>query len=72
VSDIKLFTLGGNGAKELSGSVAQLERELQTHVENNMEVLLDVRFLKTEHDTVALEEGFRADMRNKGHWVRVT
>jgi predicted transport protein len=57
MSDIKLFTLDGNGAKELSGSAAKLERDLQTHVEDNMEVLLGVRFLKTEHSTGNTHKG---------------
>jgi len=57
MSDIKLFSLGGDGAKELSGSAAKLERDLQSQVEDNMEVLLGVRFLKTEHDTGNTHKG---------------
>lgn len=57
MSDIKLFTLSGSGAKELSGRAAKLERDLQTQVEDNMEVLLGVRFLKTEHSTGNTHKG---------------
>lgn len=57
MSDIKLFALSDDGAKELSGSAAKLERDLQTQVENNMEVLLGVRFLKTEHSTGNTHKG---------------
>lgn len=51
MSDIKLFALGGDGARELTGSAAKLEKALQTQIEQNMEVLLGVRFLSSEHDT---------------------
>ena len=57
MSDIKLFSLGGDGANELSGSAAKLERDLQSQVEDNMEVLLGVRFLKTEHSTGNTHKG---------------
>ncbi len=57
MSDIKLFALVADGAKELSGSAAKLERDLQTQVEDNMEVLLGVRFLKTEHSTGNTHKG---------------
>jgi predicted transport protein len=57
MSDIKLFALGGEGTKELSGSAAKLERDLQTQVEENMEVLLGVQFLKTEHSTGNTHKG---------------
>ena len=51
MSDIKLFTLDSEGAQELSGSSASLEKELQHLVEANLEVLLGVRFLATEYNT---------------------
>ena len=57
MSDIKLFALGADGARELSGSAAKLEKTLQTQIEQNMEVLLGVRFLKTEHDTGSTHKG---------------
>ena len=57
MSDIKLFALSDDGAKELSGSAAKLVRDLQNQVENNMEVLLGVRFLKTEHSTGNTHKG---------------
>lgn len=51
MSDIKLFTLNSEGAQELSGSSASLEKELQHLVEANLEVLLGARFLATEYNT---------------------
>lgn len=57
MSDIKLFALGGDGARELSGSSAKLEKDLQTQIEQNMEALLGVRFLKSEHDTGNTHKG---------------
>ena len=51
MSDIKLFALGGDGARELMGSAAKLEKDLQAQIEENMEALLGVRFLKSEHST---------------------
>lgn len=57
MSDIKLFALGGDGAKELVGSAAKLEKELQSQIEQNMEALLGVRFLDTEHSTGITHKG---------------
>lgn len=57
MSDIKLFALGGDGAKELSGSAAKFEKTLQTQIELNIEVLLGVRFLSSEYDTGSTHKG---------------
>ena len=51
MSDIKLFSLENNSAKELAGKYAALEKELQILIERNMESFLGVRFIKTEHAT---------------------
>lgn len=51
MSDIKLFRLQGGKAKELPGQASDLEKPLQTLIESNLEELLGVRFLATEHST---------------------
>lgn len=57
MSDIKLFSLALDGVAELTARTASLEKHLQQHVEQNMEVLLGVRFLKTEHPTGKTHKG---------------
>jgi len=51
MSDIKLFALSSGAAKEIAGSAAVLEKSLQTLIERNLEALLGVRFLASEHTT---------------------
>jgi len=51
MSDIKLFKLNDGKADELSGYASDLERPLQTLIENNLESLLGIRFLATEYST---------------------
>lgn len=51
MSDIKLFRLTDGKANEMHGLVSDLEKPLQTLIEGNLEQLLGVRFLKTEHST---------------------
>ena len=51
MSDIKLFQLKSGGATELKGEASHLEKPLQTLIENNLEPLLGVRFIKSEHPT---------------------
>ncbi len=51
MSDIKLFRIDDGHVKELSGRAANLEKSLQTLMERNLEALLGVRFLATEHST---------------------
>ena len=57
MSDIKLFQLKGNSVTELAGHAVKLEKDLQFHVESNMEVLLGVRFLATEYGTGKTHKG---------------
>ena len=57
MSDIKLFRTGPNGVAELKGQSMALERTLQTLMERNLEVLLGVRFLASEHSTGAQHRG---------------
>lgn len=64
MSDLKLFQTNAGALGELESSSAPLERGLQTLFENNLEVLLGVRFLASEYatthggrmDTLGLDE----------------
>jgi predicted transport protein len=51
VGDIRLFSTTGPSAVELTGSSVQLEKSLQTYMEQNLEALLGVTFLATEYAT---------------------
>lgn len=51
MSDIKLFKVAAGRATELQGDPSDLERPLQTLIENNLEPLLGIRFVKSEHST---------------------
>jgi hypothetical protein len=51
MSDIKLFRLIGNKATEIPTSASTLEKPLQNLIEQNLEVLLGIRFLATEYST---------------------
>ncbi|KEF32491.1 hypothetical protein D777_01125 [Marinobacter nitratireducens] len=57
MSDIKLFQLNGEIATELGGKSAQLEKDLQNHIESNMEALIGVRFLASEYGTGKTHKG---------------
>ncbi|XKH59575.1 DUF5655 domain-containing protein [Halomonas sediminis] len=57
MSDIKLFQLTGTSATELSGKSAQLEKDLQNHIEANMDALIGVRFLAGEYSTGKTHKG---------------
>lgn len=57
MSDIKLFQLAGANAVELSGKSAKLEKDLQSHIEANMEILIGVRFLASEYSTGKTHKG---------------
>lgn len=57
MSDLKLFHLAGDNVAQLSGGAVSLERSLQNTFEKNLEALLGVRFLASEHIT----EGGRMD-----------
>lgn len=57
MSDIKLFSINGQSAQELEAKTAVLEKDLQKHVEQYMEVLLGVRFLATEYSTGKTHKG---------------
>lgn len=51
MSDIKLFKLNNGKADELQGDASDLEKPLQTLIENNLESLLGIRFLSSEYST---------------------
>jgi len=50
MADIKLFSIHGE-VHEIKGSAATLEKELQTKIEQNMEIFFGVRFLASEYKT---------------------
>lgn len=51
MSDIKLFRTLNGQATEIAGSAVSLEKSLQRLIEDNLEPLLGVRFLASEHST---------------------
>lgn len=57
MSDIKLFRYANNGASELAGKSASIEKNLQNLIESQMESFLSVRFLATEYSTGAKHRG---------------
>ena len=65
MSDLKLFRLSSGGVSELQGAMLPLERSLQTLFERNLDGLLGIRFLASEHrttngriDTLGMDENF--------------
>lgn len=57
MSDLKLFKSKNGVITEVPGQAAQIEKSLQTLFEANLEALLGVRFLATEHSTGAVHGG---------------
>jgi RecB family endonuclease NucS len=51
MSDIKLFSIIGNAAKVIQGTVSHLEKPLQYLIEENLAPWLGIRFLATEYPT---------------------
>ena len=51
MSDIKLFRLTSGTATELQGSASDLEKPLQSLIEANLQPLLNIRFIASEHST---------------------
>lgn len=51
MSDLKLFRLTDGKAGEVKGAASDLEKPLQTLIENNLEALLGVRLLASEYST---------------------
>jgi len=57
LSDLKLFRTTSSNAEELHSSSVALEKSLQTLIEANLEALLGVRFLASEHSTGTKHRG---------------
>ncbi|EPR07359.1 transporter [Agrobacterium sp. TS43] len=57
MSDIKLFHFNGGQVTELAGAAVQVEKSLQNSFEANLEALLGIRFLASEHSTGAVHGG---------------
>lgn len=57
MSDVKLFRIENNQVQELAGEALQVERSLQLLFEANLESLLGIRFLATEHATGPVHGG---------------
>jgi len=51
MSEIKLFQISGQNAIELKSESVGLEKSLQTLIENNLETILGIEFIKSEHST---------------------
>jgi RecB family endonuclease NucS len=51
MSDIKLFRLTSGTATELQGNACDLEKPLQTLIEADLQPLLSIRFIASEHST---------------------
>ncbi len=57
MSDIKLFRLDSGTAVELAGSALAIEKNLQALIERNLEAMLGVRFVASEHSTGKVHGG---------------
>jgi predicted transport protein len=57
LSDIKLFHFNGAHVTELAGAAVQVEKSLQNLFEANLDALLGIRFLASEHSTGAVHGG---------------
>ena len=57
MSDLKLFQIQAGTVAEIPGQAAQVEKSLQTLCEKNLETLLGVRFLASEHSTGPVHGG---------------
>lgn len=51
MSDIKLFRIESGKAHELIGSALTIEKALQSLIESNLEPMLGIRFIASEHST---------------------
>lgn len=72
MSDIKLFHIQGREAISLPGTAFKLESDLQAIIESHMDVLLQMKFVASEHSTGKhqLEQGFTrgcVQYRTLGH-----
>ena len=51
MSDIKLFSIKSKNASEIQGSASALEKSLQDLIERNLDTMLGIRFIESEHST---------------------
>jgi predicted transport protein len=57
MSDIKLFRVDTGKAQELAGSALAIEKKLQTLIERNLDAMLAIRFVASEHSTGKAHSG---------------
>lgn len=57
MTGLRLFRVDGGSAEEVVGSEVELERHLQTLIEQNMDTMLSVRFLASEYSTGPVHGG---------------
>lgn len=57
MSDIKLFRVDNGKAQELAGSALAIEKTLQSLMERNLEPMLGIRFIASEHSTGKAHSG---------------
>jgi predicted transport protein len=57
MSDIKLFHTSNGTVEELKGTSIQLEKSLQTLIEQHLEAFLAIRFVASEHSTGDVHRG---------------
>jgi predicted transport protein len=57
MSDIKLFRVDNGKAQELAGSALAIEKTLQSLIERNLEPMLGIRFIASEHSTGKAHSG---------------
>jgi len=57
MSDIKLFQVDDGKAQELAASAIAIEKTLQTLIERNLDPMLGVRFVASEHSTGKAHSG---------------
>ena len=57
MTDIKLFSIRAGLVTELAGAAVTIEKELQTLLESNLEVVLGIRFIASEFSTGPVHGG---------------
>ena len=57
MSDLKLFNISGNEVSQLEAKSVELEKSLQKLIEQNLETLIGVTFLASEHSTGPVHGG---------------
>jgi predicted transport protein len=57
MSDIKLFRVDNGKAFELAGSALSIEKTLQSLIERNLDAILGIRFVASEHSTGKAHSG---------------